>query len=266
MARSVPGNNPAMAQPVVSTPPNPAPLLPHAPLATYYANEAEHQTFLRQIFDDTARDYDRIESILAFGTGPWYRRQALSRAGLGAGMQVVDVGVGTGLLARQALQLIGATGRLIGVDPSAGMMSQALLPGVELIQGRAEALPCATASADFLSLGYALRHVSDVDAAFAEFHRVLRPGGRLLLLEITQPRSRLAISLLKAYMRVLVPAIAKLVARGADSAKLWRFYWDTIDACIAPADVMAALQRAGFTQVQRHVELGIFSEYSAVRA
>ncbi len=255
-----------MALPVASTPPNPAPLLPHAPLGTYYANEAEHQTFLRQIFDDTARDYDRIESILAFGTGPWYRRQALQRAGLGAGMQVVDVGVGTGLLARQAMRLIGAQGRLIGVDPSAGMLSQALLPGVQLIQGRAEALPCAAASADFLSLGYALRHVSDVDAAFAEFHRVLRPGGRLLLLEITQPRSRVAISLLKAYMRVVVPAIAKVVARGADSAKLWRYYWDTIDACIAPADVIKALQRAGFTQVQRHVELGIFSEYSAVRA
>lgn len=243
-----------------------ATVLPHAPLPAYYADEDEHQRFLRQIFDDTARDYDRIEAILALGSGRWYRRMALGRAGLQPGMQVVDVGVGTGLLAREALKLIGPAGRLSGVDPSPGMMAEAALPEATLVQGRAESVPCPTASADFLSMGYALRHVSDVDASFAEFHRVLKPGGRLLVLEITRPSSRLGLMMLKGYMRILVPAIAKVVARRTDTSRLWKFYWDTIEGCIAPAEVMAALQRAGFTQVQRHVELGIFSEYTAVRA
>lgn len=238
---------------------------PHEPLHDYYGDEADHQRFLRRIFDDTAPDYDRIERVLALGSGPWYRRMALRRAGLESADRVLDVGIGTGLVAREALALIGPGGRLVGVDPSPGMMGEVKLPGVELLQGRAEALPRDDASCDFLSMGYALRHIADVDAAFREFHRVLRPGGRLLVLEISKPASRAGTLLLKAYMRVLVPLIARVVARRRDTSRLWRYYWDTIEACIPPPRIVAALEAAGFEQVRRHVELGIFSEYTAVR-
>jgi demethylmenaquinone methyltransferase / 2-methoxy-6-polyprenyl-1,4-benzoquinol methylase len=240
-------------------------LAPHARLPAYYADEDEHQRFLRGIFDDTAVDYDRIERVLAFGSGPWYRRQALQRAGLCAGDDVLDVGVGTGLLAREALHLVGAEGSVVGVDPSPGMMAQAHLPGVALLQGRAEALGRPDASADQVTMGYALRHVTDVDAALAEFSRVLRPGGRLLILEISRPASAVGRIALKAYMRVVVPLIARVVSRSADTARLWRYYWDTIDACISPGEVLQAMQRAGFDDVKRHVELGIFSEYTAIK-
>lgn len=241
--------------------------LPHAPLPAYYADEAEHTHYLRRIFDDTAPDYDRIERVLAFGSGPWYRRTALQRAGLTTGAQVLDVGIGTGLVAREALALIGPTGQLVGVDPSPGMMGEVALPGVELVTGRAEALPRPDASADFLSMGYALRHISDVSAAFEEFHRVLRPGGRLVILEISKPESRWSTLLLKTYMRTVVPVIARVVARKKSTTpELWRFYWDTIEACIAPTAVMDALRAAGFENVQRHVEMGMFSEYTATKA
>lgn len=252
-----------MPRPLTPVPPTPAGLAPHAPLPEYYRGEDDHQRFLRDIFDGTAPDYDRIESILALGSGRRYRRLALQRGGLREGAQVLDVGIGTGLVAREALRLIGASGSLVGIDPSPGMMAQVHLPGVSLLQGRAEALPREAASADFLSMGYALRHISDVDAALAEFLRVLRPGGRLLILEISKPASAWGTSILKAYMRVLVPVIARCVSRHSDTSRLWRYYWDTIEACIAPPEVMAALQRAGFADVQRHVELGIFSEYTA---
>ncbi|MBI5258279.1 MAG: class I SAM-dependent methyltransferase [Burkholderiales bacterium] len=239
------------------------PLPPHPPLAAYYGDEPEHQRFLRRIFDDTAADYERIEHVLAFGSGRWYRRCALERAGIASGHRVLDVGIGTGMVAREALPLIGPTGRLVGVDPSPGMMGQVALPGVELVRGKAEALPQPDASADFLSMGYALRHISDVAAAFSEFHRCLRPGGRLLVLEITRPAGALATGLLKTYMRLVVPQIARVVARQRQTPELWRYYWDTIEACIPPETVMLALRNAGFTDVQRHVELGIFSEYTA---
>ena len=238
-------------------------LPPHPPLPAYYSDEGEHERFLRRIFDDTARDYDRIERILAFGTGPWYRRSALARAGLSAGMRVLDVGIGTGLVAREALTLIGPRGTLIGVDPSVGMMQEAVLPGVELVRGRAEALPQSDASADFVSMGYALRHIADLTAAFAEFHRVLRPGGRLLVLEITRPDGRIGTALLKTYMRVVVPVIARFVARERDTAELWRYFWDTVETCIRPNSVLGAFRTAGFEVVERHVELGMFSEYTA---
>jgi demethylmenaquinone methyltransferase/2-methoxy-6-polyprenyl-1,4-benzoquinol methylase len=241
-------------------------LRPHVPLTEYYADEPARQRFVRRIFDDTAPDYDRIERVLALGSGSWYRHEALRRAGLGTGAEVLDVGIGTGLVAREALTLIGPQGRLVGVDPSPGMMGEVGLPGVELVAGRAEALPRADASSDFVSMGYALRHLADLSAAFAEFHRVLRPGGRLLVLEITRPTGRVATGLLKIYMRAVVPTIARVVARRQQTSELWRYYWDTIEACIPPETVLGALRDAGFRDVHRHVELGIFSEYTAVKA
>jgi len=241
------------------------PQLPHAPLPDYYRDEADHARYVRRIFDETAVDYDRIERAMALGSGGWYRREALKRAGLASGDKVIDVGIGTGLLAREACALIGVQGRLIGVDPSPGMLAQVDLPGVELRAGRAEEVPCATGEADFLSFGYAFRHVSDVDAALQEFLRVLRPGGRLLILEISQPESRLSRMLLKFYMRRIVPTLARLIARERNSSELWSYYWDTIETCIPPAQILQAMERAGFLMVKRHTELGIFSEYTAVR-
>jgi demethylmenaquinone methyltransferase/2-methoxy-6-polyprenyl-1,4-benzoquinol methylase len=234
-------------------------------LPAYYRDEAEHQRFLRRIFDETASDYDRIERVLALGTGSRYRRMALQRAGLRPGDKVVDVGIGTGLVAREACALIGSAGSLVGVDPSPGMLGQVDLRGVQLKVGRAEQLPCEDGEADFLSMGYALRHVSDLGRSFAEFHRALRPGGRLLILEISRPEGRIGNALLKAYMRTLVPVIARVVARRRSTSELWQYYWDTIEACVAPAQILAALQAAGFEAVSRHTELGIFSEYSALK-
>ena len=241
-------------------------LRPHAPLPAYYATDAERDQFIARMFNNTASDYDRIERVLALGTGRWYRRKALERAGLASGAEVLDVGIGTGLVAREALSLVGPTGSLVGVDPSPGMMGEVALPGVELVSGRAEALPRPDASCDFLSMGYALRHINDLSAAFSEFHRVLRPGGRLLVLEITKPASRRGTLFLKAYMRALVPLIARLVARRRDTAELWTYYWDTIEACIPPESVVAALRAAGFQDVKRHLVLGIFSEYTALKS
>lgn len=240
--------------------------VPHAPLTDYYQHEAERQAFLRDIFDSTAADYDRIERMLAFGSGPWYRRQALSRAGLTLGLRVADVGVGTGLVAREAVTLVGDASLVTGIDPSPGMMGAANLPaGVTLVEGRAEAIPLPDASVDFISMGYALRHIGDLEIAFKEFHRVLKPGGRFCILEITKPESRLAQMLLKTYMRAVVPLLARLVARGKNTPLIWRYYWDSIEACAPPASVMATLEAAGFTNVSCHCELGIFSEYRGLR-
>jgi demethylmenaquinone methyltransferase/2-methoxy-6-polyprenyl-1,4-benzoquinol methylase len=240
--------------------------LPHAPLPEYYrSGDAQaREAFLRKTFDDTAVDYDRLEKILGLGTGPWYRRQALLRAGLQPGMQVVDVGMGTGLVSREVLKITGEPQRLVGVDPSPGMMGQAQFDQpVECRIGRAEEIPVASASADFLVMGYALRHIADFAAAAAEFRRVLKPGGRLLVLEITRAEGRVANLLLKAYMKGVVPAIARVVSRSRSTPMLWRYYWDTIEACVPPAQVMQTLANAGLADVRRHVEVGIFSEYSA---
>jgi len=237
---------------------------PHPPLHDYYAREADRSGWVRQLFDRTAGDYDRIERVMALGSGSLYRRLALVRAGLTKGMRVVDVGVGTGLLARQAAHLVDESGTVTGIDPSPGMIRSARVPpGVELLIGSAETIPVSAATADFLCMGYALRHVTDITAALREFLRVLKPGGRICLLEITRPAGPVAHALLKAYLRGVVPFLAGLLGRSPDSSKLMLYLWDTIDACAAPAEILAAISDAGFVETRRHVEIGIFSEYCA---
>jgi demethylmenaquinone methyltransferase / 2-methoxy-6-polyprenyl-1,4-benzoquinol methylase len=237
---------------------------PHPPLPHYYQTEADRSHWVRSMFDRTAGDYDRVERVLGLGSGSWYRRRALQRAGLESGMMVLDIGTGTGLVAREAATLVGDATRVTGVDPSSGMVEHARVPtGVRLLAGSAEDIPFADATADFLSMGYALRHISDLSTAFDEFFRVLRPGGRLCLLEITQPQSALGRALLKGYLRGLVPAVAAAISRHHDMPELMRYYWDTIAACVPPSSIMHALAAAGFVDVERDVELGVFSEYRA---
>jgi demethylmenaquinone methyltransferase/2-methoxy-6-polyprenyl-1,4-benzoquinol methylase len=240
---------------------------PHAPLTAYYATEQERAGFVRRMFDSTAADYDRMERILGFGSGSWYRGQALERAGLRPRMRIVDVGVGTGLVAREAVRIVDNPKLVVGVDPSPGMMASARLPqGVTLVAGTAEAIPFADASFDFLSMGYALRHIGDLSVAFREFHRVMKPGARLCLLEITRPQKGIGGALIKAYMKGVVPVLARLVGSAKNTGLLWRYYWDTIEACVPPDQVLATLESTGFVGVRRHIEtkaLSILAEFQA---
>ena len=244
----------------------PASLMPHPPLADYYATVENRRGFVRDIFNNTAADYDRIERVMAFGSGPWYRRRTLVRAGLQPGMRVLDVAMGTGLVAREAMVLVGPSGQVIGLDPSIGMVREAKRTlALPVILGRGESLPLPAQTFDFLSMGYALRHVNDIDAAVREYFRVLKPGGRVCLLEITRPHSRIALFALRVYMRGLVPLLARVLTRHSETVRLMEYYWDTIAACVPPEMILAALTHAGFEQVQRHTELGIFSEYVGVK-
>ncbi|ADE10604.1 Methyltransferase type 11 [Sideroxydans lithotrophicus ES-1] len=237
---------------------------PHPPLTEYYDSEEDRRNWVGEQFNKTASDYDRMERILGLGTGSIYRRTILGRAGLKPGMHVLDVGMGTGLVAKQAVRILGDASKVTGLDPSAGMIRNAKLPaGVTVVEGRAELIPLPDARYDFLSMGYSLRHVSDLSVAFAEFHRVLKPGGKVCILEITPPQGKIATALLKGYCKYAVPTLAKLIASNRDTALLWRYYWDTIEACAAPENVLRTLESAGFVNVRRTVDLGIFSTYLA---
>lgn len=241
-------------------------LVPHPPLTRYYADESERRRWLRGMFDRTARDYDRVEWLMTLGTGVRYRREALERAGLKPGMKTLDVGSGTGLTAVAAEAVVGGPQHVLRIDPSLGMLRSGRAErGDAVIAGCAESLPVSDAGWDFVIMGFALRHVADLGAAFAELHRVLRPGGRICVLEITRPQSAIGRRLLKLYMRRWIPFVAGVVGRTSEMPRLMRYYWDSTEASVPPATVVAALRDAGFGDAGRNLYMGIFSEYSATK-
>lgn len=239
-------------------------LPPHPPLAGYYDTASDRDDFVRRLFDRGAPAYDQVNALCSLGSGGRYRRDALRRSGLAHGQRLLDVAIGTGLVAREALTILGRPEDVIGLDLSAGMLRQAreALP-IPLLQARAEAIPLADASVDILSMGYALRHVPDLVHAFVEFRRVLRPGGHVLLLEIDHPRSRWGAAALRFYLGRVVPALSRWLGGGEEAQVMMRYFWDTIDACVPPADIEDALAAAGFTDVTCEVQLGIFRAYRA---
>jgi demethylmenaquinone methyltransferase/2-methoxy-6-polyprenyl-1,4-benzoquinol methylase len=247
--------------------PRPSPSQPpHPALPGYYGADAERAGFVRRLFDDTAAQYDRINAVFSLGSGAWYRRQTLMRAGLRPGDRVLDVACGTGLVTREAVRVTGDPWAVLGLDPSAGMLAEARR-GVAgpLVRGRAEALPLADASRDFITMGYALRHVADLSVAFAEYHRVLRPGGTVLLLEIGRPEGRVAHALARAYLGRVVPALCRLTSPRARAGTLMQYYWDTIEACVPAETILHHLHASGFSDVTCETSLGIFRAYVARR-
>ena len=238
------------------------PVSPHPPLTEFYRAPAEREHFVRDLFDESAPWYDWAIAFLSFGSGNWYRRQVLERTGLKAADHVLDIATGTGVVARQANAI---TPNVVGLDPSIGMLIAGREKArIDNVQARSERLPFRDRSFDLITIGFALRHFADLDVAFAECARVLRPGGKLLILEITAPRSRAGRVALGAYMGGFVPPVASLLTRRARVGKMLRYYWATTRDCVPPDAILSAMQRAGFGDARRAISLGIFSEYSGV--
>src|SRR5262245_32411470 len=163
---------------------------PHPVLTKYYERESDRRPFVSALFDNGAKHYDWINSLGSMGSGRFYRRWILTKTGLRPGMTLLDVATGTGLVAQAAAGILRESGAVVGLDPSIGMLRQAQKTlAIPLVQGRVEELPFATGRFDFLSMGYALRHMADLGVAFRQCLRVLKPGGRILILELTPPRS-----------------------------------------------------------------------------
>jgi len=233
----------------------------------FWTRAEDRQRAVNALFDRGAAHYDRICSVMSFGSGQRYRRRALAQAGVQRGHRVLDVGTGTGLLAREIAHAIESTGRLVGVDPSVSMMCagrrRLTMP---LVRGVGESLRFRDAAFDFVTMGYALRHVPDLGTAFAEYRRVLKPGGGVVLLEITKPASAVGAAIVRGYFGAIVPLLARLTTGSADAALMMDFYWETIDHCVAPEIVLQSLADAGFEDAGRDVEAGIFSAYTGRRA
>jgi demethylmenaquinone methyltransferase/2-methoxy-6-polyprenyl-1,4-benzoquinol methylase len=177
-------------------------------------------------------------------------------------MKLLDLASGTGVVARAATEVTGEPRSIVGMDASLGMLLSGRTQSSK-VQSPAESLPLRDASFDRITIGFALRHFADLGAVFSECRRVLKPGGKLLVLEITAPESRMARAFLGVYMGGIVPAVIRLRTGSARAAQLYRYYWETTRDCVRPEVILGAMKEAGFAEATRHVEMGIFSEYTA---
>jgi demethylmenaquinone methyltransferase/2-methoxy-6-polyprenyl-1,4-benzoquinol methylase len=251
----------------VSPTTNPAPALaPHRPLTEFYPSDSERRRFVRDLFDQGAPDYNWVSGVLSFGTDRGYRRHALRRAGFLPEHRLLDVATGTGLVAQAALDLGCQANRLVGIDPSRGMLAEnARARPIQLVQGFGEHLPFGDGTFDFIVMGYALRHVEDLGGLFAEFRRVLGPGGKILILEISRPESKFALACLGFYMNRISPWITRVGRNRDEAARMVEYYWATIAECVPPEAILSALRQSGFSQVQRRRTGGILSDYTATK-
>ena len=235
------------------------------PIRNRFGSADEKNSFINSLFDRTAKHYDRASAVGFLGSGNLYRKRMLREAGLAPDHKVIDVACGTGAVTRQIAKVLAqGRGRVVAVDPSRGMLQQAMtLDGVEFHEGHAEALPVESQSFDFLSMGYALRHVDDLNRTFQEFHRVLKPGGTALILEVSTPQTQWGFRLARAYFRHIAPTSTWVATGSTDAREMMRYYWETIEACVPPEKIISSLRNSGFQEVERKVELGVFSAYRA---
>jgi demethylmenaquinone methyltransferase/2-methoxy-6-polyprenyl-1,4-benzoquinol methylase len=235
-------------------------------LGKYYSGEGDRQPFVTSLFDGAARHYDRVCDLGSLGSSRFYRGWVLRQSGLRPGMTLLDVATGTGLVARAAVRVVKDPKAVIGLDPSAGMLAEARRTlDVPLAQGQAEALPFGENRFDVVTMAYALRHVADLEVTFGEFLRVLRPGGRLLLLEISRPRAAVVRWALRVHLQHVLPLVVRLSSRGARVGVLMQYYWDTIAHCVPPETILDVLSGSGFVDVRRGLRFGLLSEYRATK-
>lgn len=230
------------------------------------ADVEERRRWTTKLFDESADGYDWSSAAGTLWSDLWYRRRQLLAAGLGPSGEFLDVGGGTGRSSVVATQIVGPTGRVVLVDPSPGMSGVAARRGIRDVRiGYAESLPVEDSAFDVVLLGYMLRHVEDMNKAFAEAHRVLRPMGRICILEVSQPVGAIGRSLFRIAAAQALPLIARLGSGRPAVAPMMAYWAETMADAVAPDCVLSALGRAGFVGTRHRRELGIFSSYRGIK-
>lgn len=219
------------------------------------------------LFAGIAGDYGRMGALLSFGQDPRWRRALVAAVAPARGTSVLDVATGTGLVAERLLRR-GA--RVTALDQSEQMLAAArarLGPAAQVVLGEAERLPFPDGAFEALTFTYLLRYVDDPGATMAELARVVRPGGRIGMLEFGVPPFAPARVAWRAYTRLGLPALGRLASR--EWAEVGRFLGPSIEGFherLPQAALTALWSRAGIEQVQlRRMSFGAAIVMTGVR-
>ncbi len=200
------------------------------------------------MFDRVARRYDLVNTVLSGGTDGGWRRRAARATGLPPGGSALDVACGTGKLTALLARRSGPAGRVVGLDFSPLMLEIARRehPGIEFIEGDALKLPFEDGGFDASTIAFGLRNLADPVNGLREMLRVVKPGGRAVVLEFVRPPKNLVGFGYQIYLRTLLPAIGGAIS-GQPSA--YRYLSDTIDSYRTPDELRAMAAAAGWSGV-----------------
>ncbi len=204
---------------------------------------------VRAMFDRIAGRYDLLNTVLSAGSDGGWRRRAARATGLKAGGAALDVACGSGKLTAELGRLAGPQGRVVGLDFSPEMLRIARRANLELrfVEGDALALPFPDGSFDAATIAFGLRNLADPVRGLKEMVRVLRPGGRAVVLEFLRPPAGLVGGAYRVYLRRVLPAVGGALS-GQPAA--YRYLSETVDAYHTPAELTRMAQEAGWTEVE----------------
>ena len=213
------------------------------------------------MFDRIAGRYDLLNRVISFRCDARWRRQVIAAAASGTTGRLLDLGTGTGDLLFDALPALNAEATLTGLDFSLEMLRVAdakrrlsdKASRIALVMGNAQMPPFRTASFDAATSAFVLRNLSDVSAFFIEAHRVLKPGGKLVALDMFPPPPGWFAALYSIYFHHMMPRIGSVLGR--DRAA-YQYLSDSVRHFYSPEAVSAMIERAGFQQVALRKFLG----------
>jgi demethylmenaquinone methyltransferase / 2-methoxy-6-polyprenyl-1,4-benzoquinol methylase len=221
---------------------------------------------IREMFEQVAAGYDARNRLFSADRDRGWRQRAARRAALRPGQTALDLCTGTGRLAHEVLPFVKPGGRVIGVDFSPAMLAIARRrePEIEFQLGDVTQLTERDASVDAVTIGFGLRNLVDREAALKEMFRVLRPGGRLVVLEFAPPPPGLMMLAYRFYLTQVMPAVGGLL--GGGEARAYQYLAQTVQAFPRPADLAGRLQRHGFTVSIERMTLGIVALHLGLKA
>jgi demethylmenaquinone methyltransferase/2-methoxy-6-polyprenyl-1,4-benzoquinol methylase len=197
------------------------------------------------MFDRIARRYDMVNTVLSCGIDAHWRRRTARASGLGAGGRALDVACGSGKLSLELLRAVGPRGLVIGVDFSAEMLAVAgrRAPGPVYVRGDGLSLPFADGAFDAATVAFGLRNFAEPEMGLREMLRVLRGGGRALVLEFVPPGPGLVGGLYAPFLRHVLPRLGGLLS-GQPSA--YRYLSDTVTSYRTPDQLIALAAASGW--------------------
>ncbi|MGK0498766.1 MAG: demethylmenaquinone methyltransferase/2-methoxy-6-polyprenyl-1,4-benzoquinol methylase [Oceanicoccus sp.] len=209
------------------------------------------------VFHSVAAKYDVMNDLMSAGIHRIWKRFTIELSGVRPGHKVLDIAGGTGDLAAKFSRIVGPKGRVVLADINASMLSVGrdkltdlgLVDNIDYSQANAEALPFADNSFDCITIAFGLRNVTDKDLALRSMLRVLKPGGRLLVLEFSKPRNELLSKIYDGYSFNILPKIGKLVA---DDEESYRYLAESIRMHPDQDTLKGMMIDAGFARCEYH--------------